>query len=211
MARRKITIEGFWAKVDKNGPIPEHCPELGQCWVWTGWKDKDGYGKYGRSSPYGRNVHRQSWCMHFGLIPQDRPNVLHRCDNPPCVRPDHLWVGTNADNSADMVKKGRAASGDRNPMRLYPERVPRGKDHWATRYPERYRRGDAHALRQHPELAVRGEHSPKAKLTENDVREIRRRYVPYKVSSVRLGREFGVEHSAILAIISRKTWAHVKD
>lgn len=208
---RGISSEGFWAKVNKEGPIPERMPEIGPCWVWTGSRDKDGYGTYGGAKVGTRKVHRQSWQMHFGALPEDKPNVLHHCDNPPCVRPDHLWVGTNADNSRDMVNKNRAASGDRNAMRLYPEKRQRGASHWAARYPERYRRGDDHVLRAHPELAARGEGAGMAKLTEDQVREIRRRYVPYKVSTVTLGREFGVTSGTISSIVRRKSWAHVKE
>jgi hypothetical protein len=52
--------------------------------------------------------------------------VLHKCENPPCVNPDHLFLGTHADNMRDMAEKGRSTRGDANPSRLYPERVARG-------------------------------------------------------------------------------------
>jgi len=76
------------------------------CWVWLGFKaDRRGYG--GMRIDY-RTVraHRYSWEIHNGLIPNGL-HVLHRCDNPPCVNPKHLFLGTNSDNVADMTAKGR--------------------------------------------------------------------------------------------------------
>lgn len=99
----------FWQKVDKAGPVPEHCPELGPCWIWTGARLPAGYGRIANSEPAGPrvlNAHRVSWEMAHGSIP-DGSHVLHRCDVPRCVRPDHLFLGDQAANVADMVAKGR--------------------------------------------------------------------------------------------------------
>jgi hypothetical protein len=87
----------FWAKVQKSD----------SCWVFTGTLVK-GYGIIGRCD-HTRNyayAHRLSWELHHGPIPKNLC-VLHHCDNPPCVRPDHLWLGTIADNNRDMSQKGR--------------------------------------------------------------------------------------------------------
>lgn len=92
----------FWAKVRKDGRIH---PTLGQCWRWVASKLKAGYGQ----CSMGGKVHtaqRVSWTIHFGAIPEGKC-VLHRCDNPECIRPDHLFLGTHADNTADKVSKGR--------------------------------------------------------------------------------------------------------
>lgn len=84
------------------------------CWNWTADKSKKGYGRLrvGRKRMF---AHRVSWALQNGDIP-DGLCVLHRCDNPSCVRPDHLFIGTNADNVHDRENKGRGAdhSGENN-------------------------------------------------------------------------------------------------
>lgn len=109
--------ERFWAKVNKDGPVPEHCPELGPCWVWTRAKGRFEYGKL-TLQKHTRTAHRLSYELAHGAIP-DGLLVCHRCDNPPCVNPNHLFLGSSADNTRDMHAKGRGgragAKGERNP------------------------------------------------------------------------------------------------
>lgn len=99
----------FWAKVDKNGPTPVHVPGLGNCWIWTGAKARKGW-PYGRLRTNKRwiSAHRFSFELVNGPIPRGRL-ILHRCDTPPCIRPEHLRLGTSKDNTRDMFEKGRAA------------------------------------------------------------------------------------------------------
>lgn len=76
------------------------------CWVWTGAKTKFGYGWFYMNN-LNFKAHRVSWTNWIGFIP-NHLQVLHKCDNPSCVRPDHLFLGSQKDNMADMVIKGRA-------------------------------------------------------------------------------------------------------
>jgi len=98
----------FWSNVNKDGPVPAHCPELGKCWNWTGRRNEFGYGITWQR-PRETRAHRLSWVIHFGVIP-DGLCVLHKCDNPACIRPDHLFTGTKLDNLRDAVAKGRPIS-----------------------------------------------------------------------------------------------------
>lgn len=118
--------ERFWPKVDKYGPtMPgmESC-----CWVWTATRMPHGYGRFGRGGKYGgvELAHRRSWILSGGADPAGLI-VCHRCDNPSCVRPDHLFLGTQLDNMGDCSRKGRIATGDRSWSRLHMDRLPRGE------------------------------------------------------------------------------------
>jgi hypothetical protein len=75
------------------------------CWLWTGLKDRDGYGLINSKN---KNIRAHRWAAKYlkGLDIDDLC-VCHSCDTPSCVNPEHLWIGTNADNNADRVAKGR--------------------------------------------------------------------------------------------------------
>ncbi len=102
---RKTASDRFWEKVNKNGKQMPHVPELGNCWEWTAVKFANGYGTFSKE---GKTVkaHRFSYELHFGAIGLGK-DVCHKCDNKPCVRPDHLFEGTRSENLKDCVAKGR--------------------------------------------------------------------------------------------------------
>lgn len=102
MPSYKPLHERFWSYVDKTDT----------CWLWRGSKNANGYGQLsetsGREKPKSHRAHRLSWELHYGAIPPGLC-VLHRCDSPACVNPDHLFLGSQRENMHDMIRKGRKA------------------------------------------------------------------------------------------------------
>ncbi|MGW2169139.1 HNH endonuclease signature motif containing protein [Streptomyces sp. NPDC001705] len=100
--------ERFWSKVERTET----------CWFWTGRPGSHGYGELGMGGKYGktRTAHTLSYEIHHGPIPSGR-HVLHSCDVPLCVNPEHLRLGGNAENAQDRAERGQAA------RKLNPEAV----------------------------------------------------------------------------------------
>ncbi len=97
----------FWMKVNKNGPVPdkEKYGEIGCCWEWKGKSNRDHYGTIVQNGKQ-IYVHRYSYELNTGPIPSGY-EICHKCDNPSCVRPEHLWADTHKNNMIDCDKKGR--------------------------------------------------------------------------------------------------------
>lgn len=93
---QRTAADRFWPKVQKTG----------NCWEWQGSRNAKGYGQFITSYRRATAAHRWSYEARYGPIPSDMV-VCHRCDNPPCVRPDHLFLGTDMDNALDREHKGR--------------------------------------------------------------------------------------------------------
>ena len=102
-ARALPEEDRYWRFVDRRGPD--------DCWPWLAFCDWDGYGKFTNAKRQSVGAHRFGYALAHGPIPEGI-KVLHRCDNPPCVNPVHLFLGTTADNNRDKGEKGRAPRGE---------------------------------------------------------------------------------------------------
>ncbi len=154
------------------------------CWDWQAYKDGNGYGHFAVWDPiqkvtFGYLVHRISYWLHTGEDPGDL-FVCHKCDNPSCSNPKHLFLGTMEDNRQDMIAKRRSAFGDRNGSRTRPERK---------------------AL---------GERNGHAKLTCDKVVEIRHAYQQGRLSQRKLAKLYNVSKGVIDDVVNHRTWKHVE-
>lgn len=102
------TEERFWKYVKKTPT----------CWIWIGKRHRQGYGELWVKETM-RLTHRLSWEIHYSKIPKGK-HVLHKCDNPPCVNPDHLYLGDHYMNMKDMWDRGRA---NPNPQGTVGEKI----------------------------------------------------------------------------------------
>jgi hypothetical protein len=169
------------------------------CWEWNGHRNDRGYGLIWHNGRHVR-AHRVALILALGSIP-DGLLVLHHCDNPSCVRPSHLFVGTQADNMRDMAHKGRGA------FQLDPDKIPRGDAHRFRRDPELGRQSAA-MMRERGDRA-RGERHGSAKLTAAEVQAIRLAYQSGDVKPTELGRRYGMSRNMIWRIVKGKSWRHI--
>lgn len=135
--------------------------------------------------------------LAWALFRPENPDglvVRHRCDNPPCCNPNHLELGTIADNNRDTVERGRTAKGERNVLRMHPERAASGERNGAY---------------THPEKRPRGEHHGCAKLNPDTVDAIRAARMAGE-SQRAISSRFRLSQSTISRIVNGKAWKHLR-
>lgn len=217
----------FWEKVDKS------C----ECWNWIGGKFSNGYGmvRYNRKN---FSAHRLSYAMAYGEVPSGKI-VCHKCDNPSCVNPSHLFVGTYRDNIQDMIRKGRKAnsSGEANGQaKLTEGQVKEIKIRYAegnvshNELAKEYNVSsaliglitqgkvwanvdgpltDGMSIRDKRPSKVKGERNANAKLKEQDIIAIRNRYAAGGITMRKLGEIFGICPQTVCSIVRKLKWKHV--
>jgi len=217
--RKRIRIpvaDRFWRYVNKTDT----------CWLWTGCTRNFGYGVINLGGKHGKaeRAHRLSWILHNGPIPE-KMFVCHHCDNPLCVRPDHLFLGTPAANNHDMAMKGRYDKVKR----------PKGERHGRSKLTD----ADVLSIRAAYDVPVvtittlgeeygvsaqtiyriilgntwaRGSTVPlhrNAKLTHADVASIRARYTARRPILRELAEQYGVHIATIHHIVRHENWKHL--
>jgi len=151
-------VDRLWSLIDRSGG-----PDA--CWPWMSCRERDGYGVTRWKGKRTQRVHRIVWEVTKGKIPKGK-FVCHACDNPSCVNPKHLYLGTPKNNTEDLYARG-------SPVAFGP-----GEDH------------------------------PMAKLTENDVIEIRRLHAT-GIKSKDMEKRFGISQASVSLIVNRKGWTHI--
>jgi len=198
----KEAVDSFWGKMKVGG--------TSECWEWQGSKDAFGYGTCNITHQSGtKRAHRVAFILTFGEIPEGIW-VCHKCDNPGCANPHHMFLGTPAMNNLDRDRKGRHKTlcGEEHWSQKKPHLIRRGERHW-TRFKEARRvKGDEHWSRKRPEKCRRGDIHPMALLTSSQVLEVRK-MVSEGVNDCAIGRKYKVNRATIRAIRVGKTWKHL--
>jgi len=160
----------FWELVDKTSG--------NKCWIWRGILNRKGYGSFYMCQRTER-AHRVSWWIANGKIPLGLL-VLHICDNAACVNPNHLYLGTDMDNTRDKFARGRVSPA----------------------------RGERNGMVKHPESRQNGEKCWMSILTNDDVFDMRSRRRQGE-STRSLSIEYGVAQSTVRSVVSGRTWKHL--
>jgi len=198
-----------------------------RCWNWTASLTNDGYGQFGINGTSGRRAHRISYQYFYDVDP-GRFDVCHECDNPKCVNPNHLWLGTMQDNVTDMINKGRAynAALTSNDVRqilidIWND-VYRDVDQICLTY--NITRASIYQILngkswksitsqlQVPLFDIKDKvvkRTRGSKLSEDNVKRIKQYLTSGHYTQLQIGEKFDISESTIHDIKHKRSWAHI--
>lgn len=215
----------FWRNVDMKSDD--------ECWPWKRSLNGKGYGLL-QFDPMRttQKAHRVSYLLTFGAIPE-RKHVLHRCDNPSCCNPYHLYVGTNSDNAHDRMTRGRQQRGEATARaKLTPKMVREIREEYIEKQTSCERLADRYpcnassiwlvlTYKSWPHVAPelrdkivmrpkvrRGEDAPRSRLTSTQVTEARLRHAQGETIGT-LRRDYGVSWTNMRRLLDGRTWSHI--
>lgn len=220
ISEKQLYVDRFMKKIIKK-----------DCWEWTACTTPQGYGQFVFNGKM-QGAHRVSWQIHRGSIP-DGMLICHKCDNPKCVNPDHLFLGTHKDNSVDMSIKGRGSlkRGEKHPSAKLKEEDVKEIFNLSGKLSQReiakkfnvtqglivnilnhrsWRTVSSSMKSMSPNGVAsnqKGSNSGRAKLSQKDV-EIILKMRGLK-TSVQVGKEFNVTSGNIRSIWARRSWSHL--
>lgn len=214
-------LQRFWSKVNIGDP--------NECWEWQAGKQHSGYGNFSLRGQ-GVRAHRVSWALANGPIPKGRL-ILHRCDNPPCVNPNHLFDGSQADNMHDMSNKGRSPCGEKSAVtdfteeEIYSIRCRYARGETQRELAEEFRVAQStigrivrfevwedvggpkvSASTRITRRGAAGETNGRAVVSEKQANLIRHLYATGEFTQQELGNRFGISRQAVGAIVRKETW-----
>lgn len=220
---KKFNYDRLWSKIDVRSE--------NECWVWQGAKTTAGYGVI-RINYILKYAHRLTWMLHYKSDIPKKGQICHTCDNPPCCNPAHLFLGSQADNMKDAANKGRIKEKvhrgiTHHTTHLKEKDIRKIRHLGQTDIPHQeignyfgisrmsvndiiHKRTWQHIDPEYkpPKSKSKGVTHPFAKLTEDNVREIRQLsnegYSPRAIATI-----FGVSRGTIEPILKGETWKHV--
>lgn len=244
--RFDVAASTIWEWLDRNGietstwDSPEErfnqqyeVDEETGCWEWTGTRHEHGYGQIGIDY-ITVGAHRYSYKLHNGEIPEGA-FICHKCHNPPCVNPDHLYAGDAKSNAQDAIDNGDwpELTGERQANAALTNDEAKEMRHKYAGGDTVKELSDEYSVSMgvvsrvingvtytdaggptdtdtHERMARRGEDANTSKLTESDVREIRRVYDEEDVTMKEVGERFGTTATNVCDIVNRDSWKHVE-
>lgn len=221
-----VERERFWAKVNFKGPV--HPVLKTKCWIWSGARQKSGHGVF-RLGQQKVPAGKAALILTGSVVPDDL-HVCHHCDIPACVRPEHLFLGTDRDNYMDMYSKKRHVHGASHPAALLT-------DESVKKILEDYLAGaSVKALAKKNKIEVstisaivcgktwkhitsgislsrgraKGEQVSSAKLNGKLVRELREKYRSKRLNVSKTARDLNITRAALRSALTGESWANIK-